>query len=226
MAGLFLGLAFLSRQLSIYSAIFVFVLLWNNPNASKNTTNLFGFLAIFGICLFSYIGFNYAQFGAFEAGYAKMVVASTAPFGGFGELFYKYGLFNTVYLPFNAIYMFIQGFHVDFNANKQIIAFDPYGTSLVAASPFILIAFFAKMERSKLYAAWLSITLALIHMLLYFTNGFIQYNTQRYTLDFLPIMIILVALGLKNVSNDLSKVIKGAIIYSILLNTIALTLIR
>ena len=224
LAGLFLGLAFLSRQLSIYSSIFIIVTLWQNPNSEKKATIL-GFFAVFGACLLSYIAFNYAQFGEFGTGYSNMVVkgVSTEEFGG--ELFQKYGLFNLAHLPFNAIYMFLQGFHVGFNEGKQIITLDPYGTSLIAASPFIFISFFAKMERIKLWAAWLSITLALIHMLLYFNNGFIQFNAQRFTLDFMPIMIILTAQGMKNASNDLSKLIKGTIAYSIILNTITMVLV-
>jgi 4-amino-4-deoxy-L-arabinose transferase-like glycosyltransferase len=225
LAGLFLGLAFLSRQLSIYSSIFIIVTIWQNPNSPKNKASLLYFLAVFGICIFSYLAFNYAQFGEFGTGYSNMVVKGvrTEEFGG--ELFQKYGLFSLAHLPFNTIYMFLQGYHVGFNESKQIITLDPYGTSLVAASPFIFISFFAKMERTKLWAAWLSITLALIHMLLYFNNGFIQFNAQRFTLDFMPIMIILIALGLKNASNDLSKLIKGAIVYSIILNVITLALV-
>ncbi|NOT03709.1 MAG: hypothetical protein HOP27_03830 [Anaerolineales bacterium] len=225
LAGLFLGLAFLSRQLSIYSSIFIVVILWQNQNSQKKMSTLLSFSAFFGICMLSYVAFNFAQFGEFGTGYSNMVVKGvrTEEFGG--ELFQKYGLFNLAHLPFNAIYMFLQGFHVGFNESKQIITLDPYGTSLIAASPFIFISFFAKMERTRLWAAWLSITLALIHMLLYFNNGFIQFNAQRFTLDFMPIMIILIALGLKNASNDLLKLIKGAIIYSIILNTITLVLV-
>ena len=226
LAGLFLGAAFLSRQLSIYSSIFIIILLWRNPNPPQKKANLLGFLAIFGICLFSYVAFNYLQFGTFETGYAKMVLKGVAPEDFGGELYQKYGLFSLAYLPFNATYMFLQGFHIDFNAGKQIIDLDPYGTSLIAASPFVFASFFAKLEHIKLWAAWLSITLTLIHMLLYFNNGFIQFNAQRFTLDFMPILIILVALGLKNISNDLSKMIKGAIIYAIILNTVTLVLVK
>lgn len=226
LAGLFLGAAFLSRQLSIYSSIFIIVLLWQNPNSQKKTANVLGFLAVFGLCLLSYVAFNYAQFGAFDTGYAKMVLKGVAPNEFGGEMYQKYGLFNIAYLPFNAAYMFLQGFHIDFNAGKQIIDLDPYGTSLIAASPFIFAALFARTERAKLWAAWLSILLALVHMLLYFNNGFIQFNAQRFTLDFMPVLIVLVALGLKNAGDDLSKMIKGAIIYSILLNTITLVLVK
>lgn len=225
LAGLFLGLAFLSRQLSIYSSIFILALLWKNPNSPKKTTSLLGFLAVFGFCLLVYVAFSYMQFGEFTTGYSKMIIAGQSPEEFGGSLFQKYGLFNLAYVPFNITYMFFQGFHVDFNEVKQIVLLDPYGSSIVAASPFLFACFFAKMERLKLWTAWASITLALIHMLLYFNNGFIQYNAQRFTLDFMPIMIILVALGLKNSSADLSKLTKGFIIYSIILNLFTMLLV-
>lgn len=225
LAGLFLGLAFLSRQLSVYSSIFILALLWKNPNSPKKSTTFLGFLTVFGFCLLTYVAFNYMQFGEFTTGYSKMVVAGVSPEEVEGSLFQKYGLFNLAYLPFNMIYMFFQGFHVGFNESKQIIFLDPYGTSIVAASPFLFVCFFAKIERLKLWTAWMSIILALINMLLYFNNGFIQYNAQRFTLDFMPIMIILAALGLKYSSADLSKLIKALIVYSIILNTFTMMLV-
>jgi 4-amino-4-deoxy-L-arabinose transferase-like glycosyltransferase len=222
LAGLFLGFAFLSRQLSIYTAIFITAILWENSERQQRLARILVFLFAFGACVLAYILFNYSRFGAIESGYATMIVDE-----GFGkERLSHYGLFSTAYLTFNSIYMFVQGFHLEFGgADKlQITGLDPYGTSLIAASPFVFAALRARWGQLKLWGGWLSIGLALLHMLLYYNNGFIQLNAQRFTLDFMPVLILLVALGLKNSSDDLSKFIKGLIVYAVVLNALVFIL--
>jgi hypothetical protein len=99
---------------------------------------------------------------------------------------------------------------------------DPWGTSLTFASPFVFSALGARWTRGLLWGAWTSIALTTVHMLLYNSNGMIQSNANRYTLDFLPILIILVALG----SSRVPFVIwKGTIAYSVALNAVALFLV-
>jgi hypothetical protein len=175
-----------------------------------------------GICILFYLFVNYLRFGSFESGYAGINAA------GFGkERLEHYGLFNTAYFTFNSIYMFLQGFHIEYSgADKlQISTLDPFGASLLSASPFIIAAFFAKWNRTISWAAWLAMGMSLIHILFYHNNGFIQYNAQRFTLDFMPVLILLVALGFKNSSNDLLLVLKVMVVYAILLNLIVLFLV-
>src|SRR5258708_1583845 len=62
LAGLFLGLAFLSRQLSIYAAIFMVAVLWERAGAEKRLVRIFALLATFGICVLVYVLFNYLRF--------------------------------------------------------------------------------------------------------------------------------------------------------------------
>ena len=220
--GLFLGSAFLSRQLSIYTGIFLIAVLWETQTSRKRMLNISGFLGSFGICILIYLVVNYLRLGSIDSGYAGINAA------GFGkERIEHYGLFNTAYFVFNSIYMFLQGFHLEtIGADKlQISALDPFGTSLLSASPFVIAAFFAKWNRTISWAAWLAIGLSLIHMLFYHNNGFIQYNAQRFTLDFMPVLILLVALGFKNSSNDLLVVLKVMIVYAIFLNLIVLFLV-
>jgi hypothetical protein len=57
--------------------------------------------------------------------------------------------------------------------------------------------------------------LAIIHMLLFHNNGYAQINCQRFSLDFLPILVILVALGTQRAGDRLWKVLSAC---SILLN--------
>ena len=97
---------------------------------------------------------------------------------------------------------------------------DKFGTSLLAASPFVIAAFRAKGEKVTLFCTWAGVVLPLIHALFYHNNGYIQYNMQRFSLDFMPILIILIAKGFSNSSPDLQSYWKGMIIYSIVLNVI------
>jgi 4-amino-4-deoxy-L-arabinose transferase-like glycosyltransferase len=222
LSGLFLGLAFLSRQLSIYTSIFLVAVLWETQTSRKRMLNIFGFVGSFGICILIYLILNYLRFGSFESGYAEINLA------GFGkERFEHYGLFNAAYFVFNSVYMFLQGFHLESGGagHLQFSALDPFGTSLLSASPFIIAAFFAKWKRTISWGAWLAIVLSLAHMMFYHNNGFIQYNAQRFTLDFMPILILLVALGFRNSSKDLMLVLKMMVVYSILLNLIVLFLV-
>ena len=77
------------------------------------------------------------------------------------------------------------------------MAVDGVGTSLTIASPFIFVALAARGSGTSVpvRAAWASIGLALLHMLLYYNNGFVQLNAHRFCLDFLPVLMVLIALG-------------------------------
>jgi hypothetical protein len=157
------------------------------------------------------------RFGnAFDTGYTYLIQT-----GFLKARFERYGIFHPVYIPFNFIYMFLQGFHVYFRAPSAlaIAGMDHFGTSIIFASPFVLAAFWAKWKRNLLWGAWVSISLMLIHLLFHFNNGYLQINAQRFTLDFLPILILLVALGVQQMQKGLWKIM---VAYSIALNIFAL----
>jgi hypothetical protein len=56
-------------------------------------------------------------------------------------------------------------------------------------------------------------------MMFYYNNGLVQKNVQRFSLDFFSILILLIALGVKQEKGRLWKV---AIVYSVFLNFLAL----
>ena len=109
----------------------------------------------------------------------------------------QYGLFSSAYVLFNAMYLFVQGFHLQFGGQTMTApeAMDSSGTSLLAASPFVLLAVFAPM-RKAVVVGLLMIAVMAVPMLFYHSNGFSQYNVQRYTLDWLPILFVILALAL------------------------------
>ncbi len=192
----FLGCAFLSRQLAVYSAVFFLAILTEKHEGK--TREIVKDYVVFGLVFAGFAGIylwmNYARFGnPFDTGYYYI---AGDPLGLLGEK--RYGLFHYMYVPFNFTYMFFQGPHMVFEGLKPA-GMDFYGTSITFASPFVFIALQAKGKKLLKAGAWISISLALIHMLFYCNNGWVQINTQRFTLDFLPVLMVLVALGSKRI---------------------------
>lgn len=223
LVGLFLGASFLSRQLSIYFTLFFIVMLWENINYNtdkKKVVNILSFFFTLGIAGLIYISYNWLRFGnIFETGYGFIELGSFCR-----ERVEMYGQFSIHYIPFNFVYMFLQGYHMNFggSTNLAVEGVNKFGTALTFASPFVFFAFWAKLKKSLLYAAWVSIILTIIHQLMYYNNGWIQYNTQRFTLDFLPLLMVLVALGTKKVPG---KVWKPFIVFAVFLNALTFMII-
>lgn len=223
LAGLFLGAAFLSRQLSIFLILFIPALLWKNDLKQYRTQNFAGFIAAVGFSIALYLAFNYYRFDTFGSGYDLMNYAAFGGPGNFlGERVAQHGIFDPAYLIFNAFQMFIEGYHIDFSGTTllEYAGLSRFGTSLLAASPFVIAAFRARGDKLFIWSAWGSVVVTLITALFYHNNGYIQYNTQRFSLDFLPVLILLVALGFKNSSSDLRAYWKGMIVYAIFLNVL------
>src|SRR5262249_28014767 len=118
----------------------------------------------------------------------------------------------------------LQGFHLEFSPPLYLDKphVDPFGTSLTFGSPFVFFAFRARGRKLLQWGAWTSVGLCLLHMLFYFGNGWVQENGIRYALDFIPVLMVLVALGIQGVD---SKIWKGTIVYSVALNLLAFSLI-
>jgi len=224
LVGLFLGMAFLSRQLSVYSAVFLSAVIFQHPrfnSSGQRLRSLLAFGSSLSIAVGIYLIFNWLRFGnPLDTGYSKWILDD--PF--MVERWKHFGIFHPQYLFHNFVYMFIQGFHLEFSPPMYLDKphVDPFGTSLTFASPFVFFAFWARWKTSLIWAAWCSVGLCVLHALFYFGNGYVQENGIRYALDFFPILIVLVALGIKNID---SKIWKAAIAYSIGLNLLAFSLI-
>jgi len=220
LVGLLLGMAFLSRQMTIFSAIFLALVLWNNTHfvePRRKALNLLGFLIAVFLCIDIYLAYNGARFsGMFDTGYSYITLH-----GFLKERVINYGLFHPAYVPFNFIHLFLQGFHISFSGATYLggMDMDNFGTALPLASPFIFAAFWARWKKSLLWGAWLTIALTLVCTLFYYNNGWLQYNAQRFTLDFLPVLMVLVVLGVGRVGEGLWK---AAVVYAVGLNVIAL----
>jgi hypothetical protein len=226
--GLGLSAAFLSRQLTILAGLALAWRLYSHPRFTTlraRVINLAWFAAVAGLGLAFYLAFNHARFGdSFDTGYRHI------PFGGFlKDRFEEHGLFSLAFVPFNLTYLLLQGFHLDFavvGTVAQGARPDVFGTSLLAASPFVLVALFARRADSQVRALWISVAAIATGHLLYLNNGYAQVNTQRFSLDFTPLLLVLIAMGLRNeAARNHASLWRGCIGYALLLNVLSLVLL-
>ncbi|WNG55310.1 glycosyl transferase family 39 [Archangium gephyra] len=220
-AGLWAGLAFLSRQLCVYLIPLIAVMVWlrqAEAGRRRQVLHAGAVLTVAGVCTLGYLALNAARFGSpFDTGYAGM------PLGGFlAERVARYGLFHPAYVPFNFFHMFLEGPHFFFTGPRQLApgGMDGMGTSLTFASPFVFVALLSRGERALRMAAWAMVLLALVHMLHYYNNGWVQLNAQRFSLDFLPVLWVLVVWGTRRAEPRLWK---GLVAWSVGLNVLALS---
>ncbi len=200
LAGLFVGLAFLCRQMAIFYPLFLLVLcLPRERPLSESLRTMVKPVLLAGIpvaaALAVYFAYNAARFGSpTETGYGFIHNPDQTSF--IWHRIRETGLFSRDYLLFNTLYLFLQGLHFEFGGPglTTLAGFDKAGTALLVASPWVLLAFYARLDR--VFAAGAAV-IALIAgiTLFYHSNGAEQIATQRYTLDWLPILIVLMARG-------------------------------
>jgi len=227
LCGVFLAGAMLSRQFTLLAAPFLILLLWQNRRRRDATRtrllNLAAFLLPLALAGGGYLLFNAARFGnPLDTGYGAMRLT-----GFLGERVAKHGQFSPAYVFFNLIYLLLQGFHVVFTAPDRLsgMEMDPFGASLLAGSPFVIAALLAARER-RIWAAWASILAMAGATIFYYNNGWVQINAQRFTLDFWPLLLIPLVLGLRRqFAAGQARLWQGMIVYAVCLNLFALLLI-
>jgi hypothetical protein len=226
--GVGLAGAFLSRQMTILAGVALAWRLWTHPAfglPAARRRNLAAFVAVTSAGVAIYLVFNYMRFGnPFDTGYGHIPLNEV-----FHERSIRHGLFSAAYIPFNLIYLLFQGFHVDFNSPVRLggsMTPDPLGTSLLGASPFILLALFAAPAGGAVRAIWASVAAIAIIQLFYINNGASQINTQRFTMDFMPLLLVLIGMGMRR-EGERHRIglWRGTMFYAVLLNVLVLVLL-
>jgi hypothetical protein len=223
LAGVLLGCAFLTRQMTIYASVFVIALMLREAGFSNLRQHLrrpLEFAGTLGLFVGFYLFWNWLRFhDVLETGYRYIGTD-----GFLKARIARHGLFSLAYLPFNFTYLFLQGFHVEFGSATMLkfVGIDRYGTALTWASPFLFFALRARWPTTVLWGAWVSVALGITHSLLYYNNGFNQINGQRFSLDYLPVLILLFVRGLPPRGEWIWK---GLVAYAVLLNVFALAIL-
>jgi hypothetical protein len=199
LAALALGGAFLCRQMYVllFPALLVLSLppqrSWLRPVWDTLRQVLAAGLVLGGFVA-AYCLYNLARFGdPFETGYRFLANAGDAV--TFMDLrIRELGLFSRDYALQNLLYLFFQGFHLEFGGRyfTGMRGVDALGTSLLAASPWVVLAAFMRLDRVALV---LLLTIGGVAgiTLFYHSNGAYQVHMQRYTLDWLPLLLVLMA---------------------------------
>jgi len=219
LVGLFIGCSFFTRQFTLFYLFFALgymVYLNQQKKGSVKLTSVFALIAPVAAFILLYLGYNYYRFGdVFDTGYKSIVYI-----GELKERVDQYGVFNVRYFLFNFYSLFIKGFNIEFTGPGmlQIEDMDLWGTSLLAASPFLIASIKAKAPRTLIIAAWFTVATIALGGLFYHNNGFHQINTMRFSLDFLPLLFVLCALGANSIPKWLFKLM---ITYAVVLNILA-----
>jgi hypothetical protein len=222
-SGMAIAGALLCRQMSIFYAPLLFLMaVGPNERLIAIDRERIGRAIKLGLPilagLLAYLAYNAWRFGSpFDAGYS--LIDYRVPM--IQERIAAHGVWNLAYVPFNVIYLFLQGFHAEFAAPElvKVIGMDAAGTSILAASPWLLFVFLAPARRDVFACAALIIGLSLA-LLFYHSNGYIQHNVQRYTLDWLPaaLLIIGAALGQPEVNWGRFEVFRLLVLWGMVLN--------
>ena len=195
-AGVAISCAFLSRQMSIFYVplLLVFSLrpeapLWSAMPDKINRAIKLGIPVAAAIGI--YLLYNQLRFGSLlETGYAYI----DYPPGVLKERLDTDGLWSLRYLPFNLYHALVQGFHARFEGPGHIdlVGIDRFGTAFLVASPWLAMLFFTPINHRTVFSGLLVAGLITV-MLFYHSNGYTQYNVQRYMLDWLPAALVMLA---------------------------------
>ena len=101
---------------------------------------------------------------------------------------------TSAYVLYNLFYFFVQGFHAEFAPPMKVAlsGMDNGGSAVLAASPWLLLLFFAQPRRVEMIGLLLIVGFTAV-LMFYHSNGFTQYNVQRYMLDWLPAALLMLA---------------------------------
>ncbi|MBI3175741.1 MAG: hypothetical protein HYZ25_18625 [Chloroflexi bacterium] len=232
LAGLWLGLAALSRPTLLFAA--VFFLLYHFLRRETVRTWLLKslpFAGTFALALVVMLGYNLLRFGNlldFGYGYVEGSKQLT-------ELYAKYGGFNPRYMPCN-IYISLAGLPnlpgdplptvnqmcPDLNTPrgfKHITDFfNPLGMSVFLTTPALVYVFRARLKGNPLtLSALAALTPVTLAVWMYHAPGYVQYG-YRYLLDVLVFLLILLADGIRK----MDKPAIALILASVFMNFIGL----
>jgi hypothetical protein len=205
-AGVAISCAFLSRQMSIFYVplLLVFSLRAEAPLFSAIPDKLIR-AAKLGLPVAAAIGvyllYNQLRFGSpFDSGYSHI----DYPPGVLKERLASHGLWSLSYVPFNLYHALVQGFHAQFEGpgHMDLVGIDRFGTAFLVASPWLAMLFFTPINRRTVFSGLLVAGL-ITAMLFYHSNGYTQYNVQRYMLDWLPAALVMLGYAVQRHSTPL-----------------------
>ncbi len=205
LAGLFVGMACLTRASVIASVLWLFTyagyVAWrSNVKASGIQARLLSAFVPLAVLLAAVSWYNYARFGsALETGVSYHLADPS-----FAENIRRYGIFSFHYLEKNFFYHYVA---YPYPISPQTVV----GGSLFLLTPVYLAAFLSfsgSLNRFLLWLTWGTCFLLALPSLLVCGTGEVQLG-PRYTLDYAPFFLLLVASGLRSVPVQVAALLAG-----------------
>ena len=219
LVGILLGLAVMARSTMLCSLPFFLWLLWKTyPGSYKGTIFLKQCARLvlgLSVPIVALLAYNYLRFeSVFETGYGIDVVGSEALFQA-----REYGLFSLAHIPKNLFAMLVQGPLPFPGIDAPVLQYpyvqpSPWGMGVFYTSPALLLIFRAIYRDPIAQACCLGIGATLIPLLTYYGTGWVQFG-YRYSLDFMPFLILLAVRGFARSNTNLMRVL---IVLSVLIN--------
>ncbi len=187
--GCFLGLAMLTRPTAALTGLFFAMPLRRRAAAGLVAMAAAPALAVVVLALY-----NAARFGSpTDFGYQRMLLRGEGL-----ALMQQYGQFHPHFVFKNAYWFFLAPPGPLAGGRFPFLGFDPRGLSLFVATPalfYVLVAFKRRWEHPCVRDAAVGIAACLVPLLLYFNTGFVQFG-HRFSVDYLPLLLILVLAGM------------------------------
>ena len=204
--GILLGCAFLSRLPVVLSFPFFLLLIYEQNRAWKPRLKQAAYFAVgLGILVAIYELYNFGRWGVFsDLGYSLIPGIQQDPY-------FTNGIFSLSYIPRHIYAILFQG--------PILLSNFPYfepnwmGLGLFFTTPAFIYIFKGPWNRLSKYAA-LAVACILPILITHGTVGFTQFG-YRFSLDFTPFLMLLVAKGMRE---NLGWEEKALIILSVLVN--------
>jgi len=210
--GFLIGAAYFARLPTILSISFVLIFLKEKFLVGKHIIFKNLFLLILGLLptlIFNSL-YNFLRFGRFD-NYAYSLYLKSQSLG-IQQSVFPHGFWSVYYIPERIKDIFLS-FPV-FISNFPFVIPSLYAMAIYIVTPAFFLVLFASFKKRLAYTSLITVLIILIPILMKGGNGFTQFGF-RYSLDFLPFLLILTASGLKNKFNLYSK---SLIVLSILIN--------
>ena len=208
--GACLAFSFLARPTTALAALpFGIALLWQKRDSvGRVVTAAVAFALPIGLALAVYGWFNWVRFGSpLQAGYA----ISYLPQPGLDPR-RALGLFSVLQIPENLRLAVLAPF--DTMGKFPYLTANPYGLSMLLVSPALLTALWAGFKERSAQLMWIAAALVAGPVFLYYGGGYIQYGF-RYSLDFTPFLVVLVAMGSSRWKGRLERLLIVASVASV-----------
>lgn len=216
--GLLIGLTLLTRaSAAMFGIVILLELAASKEDLRTKAKKLLLLACPIAIAVVLFFGYNYLRFGdVLEQGYSRQILTGTS----FSNR--SFGLISLRHLPGNLYYSLINLPTPVFYDGSKVMKFpflktDPWGMSIFLTSPYLFCLFwFGYKDKLSKYLL-ISVIAAAVPVYLYYGIGFMQFG-YRYSLDFMPLLFLLLVKNYRERYGELSPSFKKGITISVCLN--------